>query len=455
MKKAKLLVIDDDSAILASVSEYMELEGHTVFRAADLKAAYRILENNLLDIVVTDVDLPDGNALEFLATVKTMDAPTQCILMAGCGTIDLAVRMLKEGAEQLATKPLDLSLLNSYINDCLMNQQNQRKHLAQALALRRHDKNPFLGTSPLIRQLEEEINKFVHTERPILIQGESGTGKAVLAEWIHKHGPRAEEAFVDVNCAGLSRELLEPRLFGYDKSAFTSAAASKQGLLDAAHRGILFVDEIGEMDLLVQPKLLKVLESNRFRRLGEVRERTADIQIVATTKRDLMQSVREMRFREDLYFRISTFHVRIPALRERSEDILPLANSIMQNLCADMGRDRRELSPGAQAVLRNYSWPGNIRELRNVLERMILTCDRPVVGAQDLKLNDRIRAIQPFGAEPRVTLEELERQYIMSILREEHGKVALAASRLGIPRSTLYQKIKSFGIVREMEETGT
>ncbi|HEY6249626.1 MAG TPA: response regulator, partial [Candidatus Angelobacter sp.] len=194
MKKAKLLVIDDDPAILSAVSEYMQMEGHTVFRAPDLKSAYEVLENNLMDVVITDFELPDGDALEFLGVIKRMNAPTQCIVMTGYGTIDLAVKAIKEGAEQFATKPVQFSLLSTYVNGCLLSQQNKRKQLARALTIQRYEKNPFQGTSTLIRQLEEEINKFAQSERPILIQGETGTGKGVLAEWIHKKGQRAEEA---------------------------------------------------------------------------------------------------------------------------------------------------------------------------------------------------------------------------------------------------------------------
>lgn len=244
--------------------------------------------------------------------------------------------------------------------------------LARSLRNARYDKNPFQGTSSAIRRLEQEVHRFVSAERPILIQGETGTGKGVLAEWIHKNGPRVEEALVDINCAGLSKELLESELFGYERGAFTGATGSKQGLIEAAHKGILFLDEVGEMDLLVQPKLLKALENNRFRRLGEVRERSADIQVIAATNRDLFQSVREMKFREDLYFRMSTFQVRIPPLRERAGDILPLANSLLQNLAKDLAREKQELSGSAEAALQAYMWPGNIRELRNVLERVAL-----------------------------------------------------------------------------------
>jgi DNA-binding NtrC family response regulator len=451
LKKATILAVEDDPAMLAVLTEFMEIEGHSVLQATDLKSAYQALESRMPDIVVADYQLPDGDAFQFLAALKSMNVPTQCIVLTGYGTIDLAVKAIKEGAEQFLTKPVRLSVLSSYVRACLENQQNRRKQLARSLRTPRYDKNPFQGPSDAIRRLQEEISKFVHTERPILIQGETGTGKGVLAEWIHKKGPRAEEALVDVNCAGLSKELLESELFGYEKGAFTGASASKQGLIEAAHRGILFLDEVGEMDLLVQPKLLKVLENSRFRRLGDVRERTADIQVIAATNRNLMQSVQEMRFREDLYFRMSTFQVRIPPLRERPEDILPLANILLQNLANDLARDKQELSSAAQAALKAYSWPGNIRELRNVLERIALTCDSQVIRPEDLRLAERTQTAPQLPTPTGPTLDELERQYIRSVLKEENGRVAQAATRLGIPRSTLYQKIKVFGIGTEME----
>jgi DNA-binding NtrC family response regulator len=451
LKKAKLLVIDDDPAVRTAVSEFMELEGHSVAQAPDLKSAYQALENSVPEIVITDYQLPDGDALQFLTTLKSMNVPTQCIVLTGYGSIDLAVRAIKEGAEQFLTKPVQFSVLSSYVRACLETQHSRRMQLARSLRKPRYDKDPFHGTSAAIRRLEQEINRFVHTERPILIQGETGTGKGVLAEWIHKKGPRAEETLVDVNCAGLSKDLLESELFGYEKGAFTGATGSKQGLIEAAHRGILFLDEVGEMDLLVQPKLLKVLENSRFRRLGDVRERTADIQVIAATNRNLMNSVRDMTFREDLYFRMSTFQVRIPSLRERPEDILPLANILLQDLAKDLAREKQELSSAAQAALKAYSWPGNIRELRNVLERVALTCDTQVIQPEDLGLVQRAAAGPQVAVDAGPTLEEVERQHISNILREEKGRVAQAAMRLGIPRSTLYQKIKVFGITIEQE----
>ncbi|HWX55578.1 MAG TPA: sigma-54 dependent transcriptional regulator [Verrucomicrobiae bacterium] len=447
MNKAKILLIDDDRGLIAAVAEYLQLNGFLVEQAQSLKTAYAALEKEVPDIVIIDYQLPDGDAIEFLTSIKNMNVGTKSIVLTGYGTIDLAVRAIKEGAEQFVTKPVQLSVLVSYVRGCLEKQQIQRKQLARKRVAPRYEKDPFEGTSSLIQGLAEEARKIVHTERPILLQGETGTGKGVLSRWLHKNGPRADEALVDVNCAGLSKELLESELFGYEKGAFTGAANSKQGLVEVAHRGILFLDELGEMDLMVQPKLLKILEDSRFRRLGDVRERVADIQVIAATNRNLMQSVREMKFREDLYFRLSTFQLRIPPLRERPEDIPVIANSLLSNLSKDLARDQQKLSRGAENTLKLYPWPGNIRELRNVLERVALTCDDGVIKAEDLGLAQRGQSPAASMTGPGLTLAELERQLIARTLEEEAGRVAQAAVRLGIPRSTLYQKIKVYGLL--------
>jgi len=450
LNKTKVLLVDDDPVILTAVAEFLHLEGYSVVQVANLQSAYVALEKDTPDLAVIDFDLPDGNALEFLAYLKNINLPLKVIVLTGHGSIDLAVRAIKEGAEQFLTKPVQFSVLIAAVRTCVQSQQNQRKLLARKMSRPRYEKDPFQGTSALIQRLAQEAHKIVQTERPILLLGETGTGKGVMARWLHKNGPRSEETLVDVNCAGLSRELLESELFGYEKGAFTSAAGSKQGLVEAAHKGILFLDELGEMDLMVQPKLLKVLEDQRFRRLGDVRERTVDIQIIAASNRNLMQSVKEMKFREDLYFRISTFHLLIPPLRERAEDIPVIANSLLKNLANDLARDQQELSGDAEALLKSYSWPGNIRELRNVLERVALTCDTRVIEAPDLGLAQRPSSpMTNTDPEPGLTLAELERQYIARILHEESGRVAQAAVRLGIPRSTLYQKLKVYGIPTE------
>jgi DNA-binding NtrC family response regulator len=260
-----------------------------------------------------------------------------------------------------------------------------------------------------------------------------------------------------MNCAGLSREFLETELFGHEKGAYTGAVSTKQGLLEVAHRGVVFLDEIGDLDPQVQPKLLKVLEEKRFRRLGDVRDRQVDVQLVAASHQSLPQLVQEKKFRGDLYYRISTIPLRVPALRERAEDIPVLARQLLAGLAGDLGRRGLRLSPEAERALTSYSWPGNVRELRNVLERAALLCGRDALEASDLRfetppqpqaggLTPAAAAVPTDGTGSQLTLEELEKLHIERVVRELGGRVTEAAQRLGIPRSTLYQKIKRYGI---------
>jgi DNA-binding NtrC family response regulator len=274
----------------------------------------------------------------------------------------------------------------------------------------------------------------------VLIKGETGIGKGVLAQWLHEEGPRSQEPFVDLNCAGLSKDFLETELFGHEKGAFTGAAAAKQGLLEVAHRGTVFLDEIGDLDPQVQPKLLKVLEEKRFRRLGDVRDRQVDIRLVAATHHDLLALVEQKRFRSDLYFRVHTLPLEVPPLRERAEDIRPLAAQLLAAISAELGRPPLLLERDAEETLAGYAWPGNIRELKNVLERAALFCDGPALGRRELRFE--ATALAAEGG----TLEEVERRHIERTLREEGGRVELAARRLGVPRSSLYQKLKKLGL---------
>jgi DNA-binding NtrC family response regulator len=447
MNRAKILIVDDDAITLKLLSNYADKLGYDFATASALEPAYLELENNTPDIAIVDYNLPDGDGMRFVAEVENRCLPTQIIIHTGNASIQASVASMQRVA-QFRAKPIDFATFSSDVANCLELNRNKRKQLGQKLAILRDEKNPFLGTSRVIRQLEQEAHKIISTERPILIQGETGIGKGVLAQWIYKNGPRSNEEMVEVNCAGLSKDLLESELFGYNKGAFTGASSGKPGLVEVAHCGILFLDELGEMDLMVQPKLLRILENKRFRRLGDLRERTADIQVIAATNRNLMQWVKEMRFREDLYFRISTFQLRIPPLRERVEDISILAAGILGELAEESGCEKKELNSEAQAVLKNYSWPGNIRELRNVLERVVLTCGNSIIAAEDLRLL-HVDAISPMDA-PEVgqmwEVKTAERQLIRGALEAEGGHVANAARRLRIPRSTLYKKIKRYSI---------
>ena len=279
----------------------------------------------------------------------------------------------------------------------------------------------------------------------MLILGETGTGKGVLARWFHDHSPRAGEAFVDLNCGGFTRDLLETELFGHEKGAFTGAVQAKSGLLEIAHKGTVFLDEIGDVDVQVQPKLLKVLEERQFRRVGDVRDRRVDIRLIAATHHDMAKLIRGKTFRSDLYFRISTIPLTTPPLREREEDIPILASHFLDGLATDLRLNRPELAPSAVSALQAYPWPGNIRELRNVLERAMLLSGGHVLTEQDLDFHTSDSGSTPEFCK---TLEQVERQYIEEVLLREGGRVGAAAKRLGIPRSSLYQRIKEFGIAR-------
>jgi transcriptional regulator with PAS, ATPase and Fis domain len=305
--------------------------------------------------------------------------------------------------------------------------------------------DPFLGQSALIRQLDEQARRMLEWSSPVLILGETGSGKGVLARWIHANSPRADEPFVNVNCAGLSRELLESELFGYERGAFTGAVNPKQGLLEVGHRGIVFLDEIGDMDMAIQPKLLKALEEKSFRRLGAVADRQVDIRLIASTNLDLEEMVRSRRFRDDLFYRVSTLTLRIPPLREREADIPVLAASILRAICSRMGKLEVQLDAGAERELLAYPWPGNIRELANVLERAVILLRGERLRAEDLGLGSRGSMTSGPG-EAALSLRELERLHIERVLRQKGGNVAETAEVLGIARRTLYDRLKALDI---------
>lgn len=304
--------------------------------------------------------------------------------------------------------------------------------------------DPFVGTSAAIRELAARAQRVAAAESPVLLLGETGTGKGVLARWLHRSSRRAAAPFVDLNCAGLSHELVETELFGHEKGAFTGAVAAKTGLLSVADRGTVFLDEVGEMDGRIQAKLLKVLEEKRFRRLGEVRDRQVDIRLVAATHCDLALLARERRFRSDLYFRLSTLPLMVPSLRQRVEDIPALARRLLGELGRAHGRAGLALDGNAEAALCRHDWPGNIRELRNVLERALLFGGGSRVRAVDLVFDPR--PAQPDRGALDLTLADLERSHIRHVLEAEGGRVEPAARRLGIPRSSLYEKIKRLGM---------
>ncbi len=454
MSRTTILIVDDEERIRFAVRDFLELQDYTIVEADTCATAESQVRDARPDAVVLDYGLPDGNALDLLPRLKAIDPDLPVVILTGQGTIELAVRAIKEGADHFLIKPVELPALLILLQRMLERERTHRRELAnQASRDRRREVDPFQGGGPTMRRLGEQAAKMADADSPVLILGETGSGKGVVARWLHQHSPRAKEAFVDLNCAGLARELLESELFGYAKGAFTGAAANKLGLLEVAHRGTVFLDEIGDVDPLVQPKLLTVLEDKRFRRLGDVQDRTVDLRLVAATSHDLSRLSQEQKFRSDLYFRISTLVLRVPPLRERQEDIPMLATEMLGRFGRDRGRRAVALSQDAMSALQAYAWPGNVRELRNVLERAVLLSGADTLRAADLHFDAAPAVALAAPGAPRtpafdgnLTLVEVERRHIETVLREVGGKVADAATRLGVPRSTLYQKIKTLGI---------
>jgi len=448
MPKDRVLIIDDDRQWWNTITTFLLSKSCEVSCVGTCREAEEAWTRVRPDVAVLDYDLPDGTALSLLPTLKTIDASIPVVILTAYGSIDLAVEAVKLGAVQFLTKPIELAALFAMIEQAIeMRHSRQRQLLERELATRQGP-NPFMGKSAAIEKLAELTSKVASVDSPILIQGETGSGKGVLARWIHRQSPRASSPLVDLNCGGLSRDLLETELFGHEKGAFTGAVQRKTGLLEVAHKGTVFLDEIGDVDLQVQPKLLKVLEEKQFRRLGDTSDRRVDIRLLAATHQDIVSMIRVGKFRSDLYFRISTVPLVIPALRERTEDIPTLAEQLLRQLCSDLAISDVTLTPGAATALQAYPWPGNIRELRNVLERAVLLRATDRVTEKDLHFDIRVEAPQALSNRTR-TLMEVEREYIVEVLRLEGGRVRAAAVRLGIPRSSLYQKIKEYGLTRE------
>src|SRR5438270_1496424 len=442
----RVLLVEDDEELRFAYAAHLKDSGCPVEEAGDLPAAQKRFESTRPDVAVLDFRLPGGTALDLLPKFKELEPGVPIIVLTGFGSMELGVSLIRSGAEQCLAKPVEASALLMIVHKLLENSRNQQKTLANNTRRRRVVLNPFTGESLAIRRLAETAAKVANSQSPVLIQGETGCGKGVLATWLHENGPRSEEPFIDLNCAGLTREFLESELFGYERGAFTGAVTPKPGLLEVGHRGTIFLDEIGDIDPNVQPKLLKVIEEKKFRRMGDVRDRFIDVRLIAATHQDLRHLIETKAFRGDLYFRISTVPLAIPALRERRDDIPFIAHSLLSRICSDMARPRAELSPSAVERLRSYYWPGNIRELRNVLERALLFTDRAILEPEDF-------SFEP-GPDHRSnsykadwTLEEVERFHITSAFTVENHNVEKTAKRLGIAKSTLYQKLKTLHLI--------
>ncbi len=439
----KLLLVDDDVQMRKVLGLYLRRCGFAVLEADGLAEAQKLTAKEAPDLTIVDYQLPDGTAFDLLNSAKERESTEAVIVLTGLGTIDLAVRAIKSGAEHFLTKPVDLESLEILVRRTL-EQQRDRRQRAFSAAVATSTPMPFLGKSRAVRRLEEMATAAIESDVPVLILGETGAGKGVLARWIHENSSRKAEPFVDLNCAGLSRELAESELFGHQRGAFTGAVTSKPGLVEVAHKGTLFLDELGDLDLAVQPKLLKALEEGQFRRVGELAARSSDVRLLAATHRNLAAMVKDDRFREDLLFRINTLTLEIPPLRERTEDVRAVALTVLSDLSRRRGRSAPTLGEDAVEVLQQYRWPGNVRELRNVLERALLFCKGDVLDRGALRFD---RTLEPDRSEePAQTLDDAERRHIARVLERAGGKVDDAARILALSRSSLYAKLKKYGL---------
>ena len=444
MSKKLIVIGEDDASIRGAMSEFLRSLTYDVMEAGTCVAIQKIFRTECPDAAILDYSLPDGTAVDLLRTLKRSHPSIPLIVLTGHGTIPLAVEAIKEGAEQFLTKPVQMSAIAVVLERALKNRRNQQKEIVGQARHERNNVDPFVGCSDAVRQLADEAERVCGSNCPVLITGETGAGKGVLARWLHDHSPRAEEPFVDLNCAGFGRELLETELFGHEIGAFTGAVQRKVGLLEVAQRGTAFLDEIGDMDLQVQPKLLKILEEKRFRRLGDVQEHQLDVRLIAASHQNLAELVKEKKFRSDLYFRVSTIVLHVPPLRQRSQDTAILAQRFFERAAMDFGRLHLTLSQRALKALTEYSWPGNIRELKNVMERAVLLAKEESIQPRDLHLESSVEPAP--DADGLLTFKEAQALHLRKALQAEKGNIARTAVRLGITRSSLYNKMKTFGI---------
>lgn len=440
----RVLVIDDDEQTCALLEELLRSEGYEVATAGSLTAARELLKRSQPDVALLDWQLPDGDGLEFLPELKRQWPDTQVIMLTGFATFDVAVEAVKQGAFHFQSKPFHAEGLTLLIRRaCEHKQLNDRTTALQRALSRLRGESPAIFASRAMSDILRLVERIAGSDAPVLITGESGTGKEVIADLIHSLSPRATGPFVKVNCAALPRELIESELFGVVKGAYTGAHADRDGLFREASRGTILLDEISEMPLDTQAKLLRVLQERTFRPVGGKNNLPADCRVLAATNRKVEEAIREGKLREDVYYRISAVTLHLPPLRERREDILPLANAFLKRFTSQSGRNITGLSEAAARALHDFDWPGNVRQLENEIQRAVLMCESTTIEPRDLSIT---ASAEPGPEGPLTMLENVERDAIRQALVRARGNKTLAAAELGVTRQTLYNKIRRYGI---------
>jgi DNA-binding NtrC family response regulator len=432
--KPNILIIDDDSTTLFGFSSYLSKSGYEVETALTLKEAENKLMVKKLDAVLIDLNLPDGNGMDWIAKIRKMDPDTLIIMITGAGEISTAVEAMRRGADHYLTKPVDLEMLDRFMSKRLELDILRRKDEAQRRTGKKSD--PYFGNSAAIQKVFELASLAASGDAVVLLQGETGTGKGVLARWLHDRSKRSAAPFIGVNCVSLRGDLLSSELFGHVKGAFTSSVSDRQGLIEVANDGTLFLDEISDMDLGVQALLLKAIEEKTYRRLGETKERKSDFRLICASNRDLSEEVKKGRFRSDLYYRICVFPIRMPSLCERSSDIPGLIASLLDK--ANAGSVT--LPDDTIEMLKGYRWPGNIRELKNMLERALILSQGKAISSEHftgMALPDG--PASPSGESGRI--KNVERACIKETVEQCNGDTKKASLLLGISRASLYRKL--------------
>ncbi|MCS7026946.1 MAG: sigma-54 dependent transcriptional regulator [Bryobacteraceae bacterium] len=450
MRKNRILVVDDEPAIRQSLTGVLEDEGYEVCAVQSAEECLKEVRRHPYDVVLLDIWLPGMDGLEALQQMQEMaleDRPT-VVMISGHGTIETAVKATKMGAFDFLEKPLTIEKVTIVVKNAL----GQRKLEREVLRLRGETglSHEIIGESVPMKALRQQLRLMAGTNGRVLIYGESGVGKELVARAIHQLSPRASEPFVEVNCAALPEDLIESELFGHRKGSFPGALEDKIGKFEKAHGGTLFLDEVGDMSLKTQSKVLRVLEEQRFEPVGASEYIRVDVRVVAATNKNLETEIERGNFREDLFYRLNVIPFSVPPLRERAEDIPLLANHFLKEFARAYGRKPKELTPEACAVLQDYHWPGNVRELKNLMERIVIMYPQTKIEARHIPLHPARRSvlerpIDYFGSLQEVR-EAAEREYILKKLEETKGNVSRAAELLGMERSNLYRKMKALGI---------
>ena len=445
-----ILIVDDEATILHSLGGILSDEGYETLTASNGYEALKIIEEEAPDLVLLDIWMPGMDGIETLREIKRTNPFLQVIIISGHGTIETAVQATKLGGYDFIEKPLSIEKVVVTINNAL----NFRRLEEENRFLRKKtlEKHSITGNSPPIQILKKQITIAAPTNAWILITGENGTGKELVARTVHQISDRADKPLIDVNCAAIPEELIESELFGHEKGAFTGATSRKRGKFEVADRGTIFLDEIGDMSLKTQAKILRILQEQKFERVGGSRTLTVDVRVLAASNKDLEREIEKGTFREDLYYRLNVIPIEVPPLRNRAEDIPLLVDTFLKEFANDGDCGQKKMTPRAIEDLKAYRWPGNVRELKNLVERLAIMTQSDVIDEHDIPSSytghkTMTPTVDFFKKDSlKEARREFEKAYIMRKISENSNNISQAADAIGIERSHLYKKMKSFGL---------